>query len=201
MTAGSYASPVRGNISRTQSSVPNTIRWCGGEHRRHCLVDQFRQITQYLVDEQGSQFTDGALLGKVSIPIERELTFYVRHGELRAQLCRRFCRSALCSSEFDSFGAGKPSGAGARLYVKTATRISPDRRSEISATGRDYALTSLSCILAHSDFKVANCSLDRTPSADFMNLSMLSLVHPPFLQSACRASIFTFCSAERLSFA
>ena len=27
------------------------------------------------------------LLGKVSIPIERELTFYVRHGELFAHSC------------------------------------------------------------------------------------------------------------------
>src|SRR5687768_8326016 len=38
-------------------------------------------------------------------------------------------------------------------------------------------------------------------SADFMNLSMLSLVHPPFLHSACAVSIFAFCSAEIFSVA
>ena len=52
-----------------------------------CFINEFGRITQHLVDEQGSQFTDGALLGAVSIPIERELTFYVRHGELFAHSC------------------------------------------------------------------------------------------------------------------
>ena len=38
-------------------------------------------------------------------------------------------------------------------------------------------------------------------SADFMNLSMLSLVQPALLHWASNFSSFTFCSCERLSFA
>jgi apolipoprotein N-acyltransferase len=52
-----------------------------------CFINEFGRITQVLVDEQGSQFTDGALTGEVSIPMGHELTFYVRHGELFAQGC------------------------------------------------------------------------------------------------------------------
>jgi apolipoprotein N-acyltransferase len=52
-----------------------------------CFVNEFGRITQVLADEHGSQFTDGVLTGEVSIPIEHELTFYVRHGELFAQCC------------------------------------------------------------------------------------------------------------------
>jgi apolipoprotein N-acyltransferase len=52
-----------------------------------CFVNEFGRITQRLTDEHGSQFTDGALTGEVSIPIARELTFYVRHGELFAHAC------------------------------------------------------------------------------------------------------------------
>jgi apolipoprotein N-acyltransferase len=51
------------------------------------FVNEFGRITQILVDERGSQFTDGVLIGEVSIPTEHELTFYVRHGELFAQGC------------------------------------------------------------------------------------------------------------------
>ena len=52
-----------------------------------CFINEFGRITQTLVDEHGSQFIDGALTGEVSIPIERVLTFYVRHGELFAEGC------------------------------------------------------------------------------------------------------------------
>jgi apolipoprotein N-acyltransferase len=52
-----------------------------------CFVNEFGRITQVLVDGRGSQFTDGVLIGEVSIPTGRELTFYVRHGELFAQGC------------------------------------------------------------------------------------------------------------------
>ncbi|HEX7516894.1 MAG TPA: apolipoprotein N-acyltransferase [Chthoniobacterales bacterium] len=52
-----------------------------------CFVNEFGRITQILVDEHGSQFTDGVLTGEVSIPTGHELTFYVRHGELFAQGC------------------------------------------------------------------------------------------------------------------
>jgi apolipoprotein N-acyltransferase len=52
-----------------------------------CFVNEFGRITQILADEHGSQFIDGALTGEVSIPAERVLTFYVRHGELFAEGC------------------------------------------------------------------------------------------------------------------
>lgn len=52
-----------------------------------CFINEFGRITQILVDEHGSQFTDGVLTDVVSIPTERELTFYVRHGELFAKCC------------------------------------------------------------------------------------------------------------------
>jgi apolipoprotein N-acyltransferase len=52
-----------------------------------CFINEFGRITQILVDEHGSQFIDGALTGEVSIPTERVLTFYVRHGELFAEGC------------------------------------------------------------------------------------------------------------------
>jgi apolipoprotein N-acyltransferase len=52
-----------------------------------CFVNEFGRITQILVDEHGSQFTEGTLTGEVSIPTNHELTFYVRHGEVFAQSC------------------------------------------------------------------------------------------------------------------
>jgi apolipoprotein N-acyltransferase len=55
-----------------------------------CFVNEFGRITQMLMDEHGSQFTEGVLTGEISIPTERELTFYVRHGELFAECCVGF---------------------------------------------------------------------------------------------------------------
>ena len=52
-----------------------------------CFINEFGRITQVLLDENGSQFTEGVLSGDVSVPTEGTLTFYVRHGELFAQLC------------------------------------------------------------------------------------------------------------------
>jgi apolipoprotein N-acyltransferase len=52
-----------------------------------CFVNEFGRVTQILLDEHGSQFTEGVLTGQVSIPTTPELTFYVRHGELFAQSC------------------------------------------------------------------------------------------------------------------
>jgi len=52
-----------------------------------CFINEFGRITQVLIDEHGSQFTEGVLTGEVSIPIGHELTFYVRHGELFAEGC------------------------------------------------------------------------------------------------------------------
>jgi apolipoprotein N-acyltransferase len=52
-----------------------------------CFVNEFGRITQILLDEHGSQFTEGVLTGEVSIPTGHEMTFYVRHGELFAHTC------------------------------------------------------------------------------------------------------------------
>jgi apolipoprotein N-acyltransferase len=52
-----------------------------------CFINQFGHITQTLVDEKRSQFTEGVLTGEVEVPIAGEHTFYVRHGELFAQCC------------------------------------------------------------------------------------------------------------------
>lgn len=52
-----------------------------------CFVNEFGRVTQTLLDESGSQFTDGVLTGEVAIPTDKSVTFYVRHGELFAQGC------------------------------------------------------------------------------------------------------------------
>jgi apolipoprotein N-acyltransferase len=52
-----------------------------------CFINDFGKITHSLVDETGSQFTDGVLTGQVSVPQQYVSTFYVRHGELFAQVC------------------------------------------------------------------------------------------------------------------
>jgi apolipoprotein N-acyltransferase len=52
-----------------------------------CFINQYGNITQTLVDETGSQFTDGTLLGQVAIATNAEPTFYVRYGEWLAYGC------------------------------------------------------------------------------------------------------------------
>ena len=52
-----------------------------------CFVNEFGRVTQLLQDERGGTFTEGVLAGEVNVPTERNLTFYVRHGELFAELC------------------------------------------------------------------------------------------------------------------
>lgn len=52
-----------------------------------CFINDFGRLTQILQDETGSTFTAGVLNGEVALPQEKELTFYVRHGELFAQIC------------------------------------------------------------------------------------------------------------------
>jgi apolipoprotein N-acyltransferase len=52
-----------------------------------CFINEFGSITHSLVDEKGSQFTEGVLTGEVRVPTNYEPTFYVRHGELFAYLC------------------------------------------------------------------------------------------------------------------
>jgi apolipoprotein N-acyltransferase len=52
-----------------------------------CFINRFGRITQMLVDESGSQYTEGVLTGEVPIPTNYQPTFYVQHGELFAQIC------------------------------------------------------------------------------------------------------------------
>ena len=52
-----------------------------------CFVNEFGRVTQMLQDETGSTFTQGVLTGEIKVPMEGELTFYTRHGELFAKLC------------------------------------------------------------------------------------------------------------------
>ena len=52
-----------------------------------CFVNRFGRVTQVLLDAKGSQFTEGVLTGNVDVPTDGGLTFYVRHGELFAQVC------------------------------------------------------------------------------------------------------------------
>ncbi|MEP6685482.1 MAG: apolipoprotein N-acyltransferase [Verrucomicrobiota bacterium] len=52
-----------------------------------CFVSEFGRITQRLVDDTGSHFTEGVLISELAIPTGPERTFYVQHGELFADGC------------------------------------------------------------------------------------------------------------------
>jgi len=52
-----------------------------------CFVNPFGRVTQVLQDDTGNTFAEGVLVGDISVPQDRQLTFYARHGELFAQLC------------------------------------------------------------------------------------------------------------------
>jgi apolipoprotein N-acyltransferase len=60
-----------------------------------CFVNDFGRVTQLLQDETGSTFTEGALTGEVNVSTSRELTIYVRHGELFAKLCAAVTLAAI----------------------------------------------------------------------------------------------------------
>jgi apolipoprotein N-acyltransferase len=52
-----------------------------------CFINRFGRVTQVLLDDSGSQFTEGVLTGDVDVPIAPRHTFYVRHGEVFGQAC------------------------------------------------------------------------------------------------------------------
>jgi apolipoprotein N-acyltransferase len=52
-----------------------------------CFINEFGNITQTLLDENGTPFTQGTLTGQVAVPLNQEPTFYVQHGELFAYCC------------------------------------------------------------------------------------------------------------------
>ena len=55
-----------------------------------CFVNEFGNITQTLLDENGTPFTQGTLTGQVGVVSNPEKTFYVLHGELFAYSCVGF---------------------------------------------------------------------------------------------------------------
>jgi apolipoprotein N-acyltransferase len=52
-----------------------------------CFINEFGNITQTLLDETGTPFTQGTLTGQVAVVTNPDLTFYVRHGEWFAYSC------------------------------------------------------------------------------------------------------------------
>ncbi len=52
-----------------------------------CFVNEFGRITKFLHDEKGDTFVEDVLVGEVSVPQDRQLTFYARHGEWFAESC------------------------------------------------------------------------------------------------------------------
>ncbi|MBA3387652.1 MAG: apolipoprotein N-acyltransferase [Chthoniobacterales bacterium] len=52
-----------------------------------CFINEFGRITQILLDDTGSQFTEGVLTGQIAVSANPTPTFYLKHGELFAQIC------------------------------------------------------------------------------------------------------------------
>lgn len=52
-----------------------------------CFIDEFGHITQTLLDENGTPFTQGTLTGQVAIATNAPPTFYVRYGEWLSYSC------------------------------------------------------------------------------------------------------------------
>jgi apolipoprotein N-acyltransferase len=52
-----------------------------------CFVNEFGHVTEILQDDAGNTFTEGVLTGEVNVPQHQQFTFYVRHGELFAEVC------------------------------------------------------------------------------------------------------------------
>jgi len=52
-----------------------------------CFVNEFGHVTDVLQDDSGNTFSEGVLNGVVSLPQDRQLTFYARHGEWFAECC------------------------------------------------------------------------------------------------------------------
>jgi apolipoprotein N-acyltransferase len=59
-----------------------------------CFINEFGRVTDTLRNENGSTFTEGVLTGTINLPLNRELTFFVRHGELFSKICAGI--TALC---------------------------------------------------------------------------------------------------------
>jgi apolipoprotein N-acyltransferase len=52
-----------------------------------CFVNEFGRVTQILRDDTGDTFSEGVLTGEISVPQDRQMTFYSRHGEWFAECC------------------------------------------------------------------------------------------------------------------
>ena len=62
-----------------------------------CIINEWGRITQVLLDDTGSQFTEGVLIGEVAVPMGNQQTFYVRHGEVFAYVCAAVSALTLAS--------------------------------------------------------------------------------------------------------
>jgi apolipoprotein N-acyltransferase len=69
-----------------------------------CFVNQFGRVTQILQDDTGSTFNEGVLTGDMSVPQDRQPTFYSRHGELFAEVCAAASGVALLLALFTRKG-------------------------------------------------------------------------------------------------
>ena len=82
--------------SGSHQHLANAIFRCAETHRPMvraantgvtCFVNEFGRVTQILRDDTGNTFSEGVLTGNLNVPAQRDLTFYVRHGELFAKIC------------------------------------------------------------------------------------------------------------------
>src|SRR5256885_10103518 len=62
-----------------------------------CFVNEFGRVTQILQDDTGNTFNEGVLTGGMSVPQERQMTFYAQHGEWFAESCAVISALALVS--------------------------------------------------------------------------------------------------------
>lgn len=74
-----------------------------------CFINSNGRITQMLLDDTGSQFTEGVLTGEVSVPRVYQPTFYVQHGELFAEVCAAITAATLALLALRFFRTGKRS--------------------------------------------------------------------------------------------
>jgi apolipoprotein N-acyltransferase len=60
-----------------------------------CTINSAGRITQILLDDAGSPFTEGVLTGELEVPIDGMQTFYARHGEWFANCCAAVAAATL----------------------------------------------------------------------------------------------------------
>ncbi|MDQ6656349.1 MAG: hypothetical protein M3Y80_11110, partial [Verrucomicrobiota bacterium] len=74
-----------------------------------CVINSYGRITDVLLDENGSQFTEGFKAAEVAVPIAYQPTFYVRHGEVFAEACAVIAALTFLFAGWRSLRGGSPS--------------------------------------------------------------------------------------------